>query len=41
MNCMSGVLLPKMWRITERARIFGISQARERSSHVDLQQMRL
>jgi hypothetical protein len=33
------VCLPKMRRIAERARLFGISQALQRPAHVDMQQM--
>jgi hypothetical protein len=33
--------VPKMWRIAERASLFGISQELQHSSYVDVQQMRL
>jgi hypothetical protein len=35
------VLLPQMWRFIERTGIFGISQAQQRSSHLEVWQMRL
>jgi hypothetical protein len=35
------LLVPKMWRIPERASLFGIFQGLQHSSYVDVQEMRL